>query len=420
MSGVLDEKVLMSPPKGMEEPNSDVWELLRGVNGLRQSGRTFARKLLKCLYEFGFRAASADECVLIYNEESKGGEGAPPAGEQSTLVIITVVDDLVEVGNDRTLLRRVIDHLRRTFELTEDGELNWFLGVCFKHETCGIIADQSAYLQGCLERYGLTGIKPKPTPMVYKLLLSPNKGDVDPEMHSFYRAMVGSLIYMSTWTRPDIAQAVGYLARFLAQPTEQAVIAAKRVFAYLKATQHHSICFNKKGFTTRDPDDLLYAYTDSSDADCPETRKSTGGYLVSFNGTPVGWRSARQQIVALSSCESEYIQAALAAKEILHLRSILFHLGFEQRRTLLYVDNEAAVALSDNAVHRNRSKHIERRFHFLRQCTAAGFVLCTKIATENNIADMFTKALGVEKYGLLRHAMGVRDRRGNKLEQPSV
>eukprot|EP00961_Rhodomonas_salina_P050151 673671-Rhodomonas_salina.2 len=246
--------------------------------------------------------------------------------------------------------------------------------------------------------------------MAFRLVLNANEEEPEVQLHSFYRAIVGSLIWMAIWTRPDISQAVGYLARFLAKPTTAAVNAAKRVFAYLKATPNYSIQFNAAGAVDRAPDELLYAYTDSSDADCPTTRRSTGGYIVMFNGTPISWSSALQHIVALSSCESEYIQAGLAAKEILHLRSILYHLGFPQRRTLLYIDNEAAVALSDNPVHRNRSKHIERRWHFLRQCAAEGFILCTKIPSAQNITDIFTKSLGEEKFRVLRHAMGVQDR----------
>eukprot|EP00961_Rhodomonas_salina_P283185 3826967-Rhodomonas_salina.1 len=413
MSGVLSERVYMSPPRGMEEPDKDgqVWELLKGVNGLKQGGSTFARTLLKEMYSFGFVAASADECVLIYTETSDGSAGRPPKGEKSILVVLTVVDDLVEVGNDKTLLRRMIDHLKKTFELTEDGRMEWFLGVAYRYDPSGaIVADQSAYLDGCLQRYQLTGINPKPTPMSFKLVLTANEEEPDMELHSYYRAVVGSLVWMASWTRPDVAQAVGYLARFLSRPTKAAVQAAHRVFAYLKGTANYSISFNPSGAVDRAADELLYAYTDSSDADCPVSRRSTGGYLVMYNGTPVSWSSSLQKILALSSCESEYIQAALAAKEVLHLRAIFNHLGFEQRRTLLYIDNEATVALSDSPVHRNRSKHIERRWHFLRQCAAEGFILATKISSEQNVADLFTKALGEEKFKILRHAMGVRDR----------
>eukprot|EP00961_Rhodomonas_salina_P014582 195674-Rhodomonas_salina.1 len=140
--------------------------------------------------------------------------------------------------------------------------------------------------------------------MSYRLVLTANEEEPDLKMHAYFRAAVGSLMYMVSWTRPDLAQAVGYLVRFLSRPTDQAVKAVHRVFANLSSTPHHSIKFNVAGSGKRAKGDQLYAYTDSSDADCPTSRRSTGGYLVMYNGAPVAWSSALQKIVALSSCES--------------------------------------------------------------------------------------------------------------------
>eukprot|EP00961_Rhodomonas_salina_P146753 1975827-Rhodomonas_salina.1 len=124
----------MSPPPGCEEPNGHVWRLHSGQYGLRQSSNAFARMLLLRLYEFGFKAASADECVLVYREPMEGAND----GSESVLVILTVVDDLLEVGNDQRLLRRVLDHLKQYFQLTEDGEIDFFLGVKFTRDSdCG-------------------------------------------------------------------------------------------------------------------------------------------------------------------------------------------------------------------------------------------------------------------------------------------
>ena len=138
----------------------------------------------------------------------------------------------------------------------------------------------------------------------------------------------------------------------MSAPSKQAVKAAHRVFAYLKCTANACVKYAANGASDRKADEHLYAYTNLSDADCKISARSTGGYVIFFNGCPISWSSALQKIVALSSCESEYIQAALAAKEVLYLRSILQRMGLAQRRTIMYIDNMAALNLTENPVNR--------------------------------------------------------------------
>ena len=147
----------------------------------------------------------------------------------------------------------------------------------------------------------------------------------------------------------------------------------------------------------------LYVYFDSSDADYKITGKSTDGKFVIFlNGILIAWRSGRQSIVTLSTCESEYVQATLTAIEILHLRETLDNMGFKQDTTVCYQDNHACIKLSENPVARGKTKHIKRRFHFIRQCVSQGEIRLEPISTHLQISDIFTKPLPVAQFLYLR------------------
>jgi len=401
LAAELHEEIYMEPPEGFEEPDGSVWLMLMGLYGLMQSGRNFWRKLASKLYDFGFHAITSDECCFIYRENN------------DVIIIATVVDDLVQTGNSRALLHKVLTYLREHFNLTDDGDLEWFLGVAYRRLPDGSIeANQTAYIEKCLKKFHLEEIAEKSTPMATTLVLQRGEGEPDAVLQSYFRALIGSLIYLVTWTRPDIAFAVNYLARFMACPTKQAVKAAHHVFAYLKKTKGHAFIYHGANATGRPTGEELYAYTDSSDADCKDTRRSTGGYLVFYNGTPVSWSSALQKIVALSSCESEYIQAALGAKEILYLREILQLAGFGQRRTTMYIDNKAALDLSENPVQHGRTKHIGRRWHFLRECVREGLLLTVAVEGKLNVADIFTKPLSKDAFEPFITALSLRTPQG--------
>jgi hypothetical protein len=121
-----------------------------------------------------------------------------------------------------------------------------------------------------------------------------------------------------------------------------------------------------------------------------------------LGGSPIAWKSGRLPLVTLSSAESEYVQITLACQEIIYLREMLDDLGYPQGATVILEDNQAAIAICNNPCHRSRTRHITRRYHFIRQCVRAGTVYVKYVPSEKNAADIFTKPLGVETYGSLR------------------
>jgi hypothetical protein len=196
------------------------------------------------------------------------------------------------------------------------------------------------------------------------------------------------------------------IARYVTKATPILLNHLKRVLRYLKGTKDMGMRMYAHDPLGHGP--KLTVYVDASDADCKVTRRSTGGYVIYYNGTPIAWRSARQPLVTLSTAESEYVQATLACQEILALRHLYEELGFPMDEpTVLYEDNKAAIDLSVNPCSRGHTKHIERRWHFVRQCDANKEVVLAKVSGELNPADLFTKALAFDKFNLFRRLLGV-------------
>lgn len=218
-----------------------------------------------------------------------------------------------------------------------------------------------------------------------------------------YRRLVGKLQYL-TVTRPDIVYAVNVLSQFTSSPKHSHMVAVERVLRYLKCTPGQGILLRKEGPLE------LEAYCDADWAGCPLTRRSCSGYFMSLGGSPVSWRTKKQSVVAKSSAEAEYRAMATVVSEIVWLRWLLKDLQAPQSRgTSLYCDNQAALHIAMNPVFHERTKHVEMDCYFVRERCQSGEVIPRKIWTKDQIADMFTKALGKDRLKTLTSKLGIAD-----------
>ncbi|XP_062191325.1 secreted RxLR effector protein 161-like [Phragmites australis] len=222
-----------------------------------------------------------------------------------------------------------------------------------------------------------------------------------------YRSIVGSLRYLCN-SRPDLAFAVGYLSRFMEVPRQEHMAAVKRVLRYVAGTMHMGVHYyygGKKEIAPR-----LLGYSDSDLAGDVNDRKSTSGLVFFLANGPIAWQSAKQKVVALSSCEAEYIAAAGAACQGIWLARLLAELiGGEALAPKLMVDNKSALALMKNHVHHDRSKHIDVKFHFIRECCDRKLIDVEFVGTELQLGDVLTKALGRVRFQELRHKIGMKN-----------
>ncbi|CAM1292454.1 Uncharacterised protein r2_g164 [Pycnogonum litorale] len=268
------------------------------------------------------------------------------------------------------------------------GKLSWFLGIEFNRENDYIEMHQRVYVEKILSRFQMNDCKPKATPCEIGI----NKIKVDEseelETPNAYRAIVGSLIYVMTGTRPDLCYIVTKLSQYMANPKQVHLNIAKRVLRYLKCALDHGLKFQRSDTPLK-----LIGFCDS-DWGSSDDRCSISGYCFRLcpDGSLISWKSKKQQTVALSTCEAEYIALATATQEAKFLKQLFTDMqGCEQRNILLHVDNQGAIALAKNPVYHQRSKHIDIKYHFVRSEILKGNINLQYIQTEYNIADVFTK-----------------------------
>jgi hypothetical protein len=266
--------------------------------------------------------------------------------------------------------------------------------MCFTRDptTGAITIDQHRYIDTLLDRHNMANCNGVHTPALPgdHAPLEPPHAPL-PLMEAAardFRSLVGGLLYIAVCTRPDIAFAVSQLARAVTTPTSADSQAAKRVLRYLKS--------HPDGITFR-PQPLLCltGYADASYAADPHTRRSTTGYVFFVAGGAVAWRSKLQSVVAMSTTEAEYIAACHAALEAVPLRELLANLDFPMTEaTIIYEDNQAALQLSVDPIAQQRTKHIAVRYHKIRELVAQRIIDMVSISTQEQVADLLTKALG--------------------------
>jgi hypothetical protein len=259
---------------------------------------------------------------------------------------------------------------------------------------------QSAYVDQMLVRFGMAECKSVATPA--EGVLSRVKPEDGASADGEYMSMVGSLLYAATMTRPDIAYAVQALGRHMRASGPEHVTAAKRVMRYLQGTREMGIQFGPTEVSELE----LEGYCDSDWGSDLDTRRSTTGYVFMMGGGAVSWGSKLQPTVALSSSEAEYMAASAAVQEAVYMRSLLGDLDMVQAEaTKIYEDNQGCIALSENPVMHRRTKHIDIRFHFIRERVESGQVKLCYVPTGQQLADLLTKPLGRQQVTRLRERL---------------
>ncbi|KAL0448574.1 UNVERIFIED_CONTAM: Retrovirus-related Pol polyprotein from transposon RE1 [Sesamum latifolium] len=226
---------------------------------------------------------------------------------------------------------------------------------------------------------------PVNTPIEYGVKLSKDDGARKVDSTTF-QSLVGSLRYL-TCTRPNILFAVGLVSRFMENPSKEHMNAAKRILRYLKGTFDYGI------FYTSSNDVCLKGYCDSDYAGDVSDHKKTTGFMFYFEENAIPWCSTKQPIVTLSTCESEYVNTTARMCHAIWLRRLLSEPYFAQDgATKIMKDNKSAIALAKNRMFHERSKHIDAKFHFIRDCIATKEIEVEYIKTLDQVADIFTKA----------------------------
>ena len=404
LNGILDETIYMKQPREFAIPGDlRVCILKKGLYGLRQSGRIWYETLRDHLKANGFIQLKSDDCIY-----TKG------TAENNDLIMLTVsTDDILVACDNVGDLLAVKEMLCNRFEMKDRGEIRQHLAMHISRDRISrtISIHQSPYIRSVIEKFGMSNCTPCNTPLIVnagRLLYREKKALSDSERNHMqsvpYQEAVGSLIYISITTRPDIAAAVGIVGQFVSNPGLVHWKAVKRIFRYLQGTVdlslvlggHHGGPVNIRGLC------------DSDWASDVDDRKSRTGYLFYIQGSLISWKSSKQQSVATSSTEAEYMAAYHATCEAIWLRRILGELGFSQSNaTNIEEDNSSCIAITKNPVYSNRLKHVDIKYHFTRNCVSNGDVKFIYCPTAYMTADCLTKGLPERVFRKFRDDMNI-------------
>ncbi|KAK3894704.1 hypothetical protein Pcinc_001550 [Petrolisthes cinctipes] len=383
LNGTLMEEVYMKQPDGFVEQGKEtmVCKLKKSIYGLKQSPRCWNYALDSSLRELGFVQTSGDPCIYVNLEEF--------------FIVAVYVDAIILACNCDDNVRKVKDSLASQFKLKDLSELQYFLGVKVVQNTVKgqIWIGQPLYIENILKKFGMEDSKPVETPV------DPNQKvcKVTDECTIFdkeqYQSAVGSLLYLSVKTRPDIAYAVNSVTRYSTKPTSQHWKAVKRIMRYLKGTRDLGILYNYNGSTD------FVGYSDADWAGDIKDRKSTSGYCFHLGGGPVSWSSKKQSCVALSTAEAEYMALASAIQEAVWLRKLAVDIQIDCKSPLLlYEDNQSTIAMSKNPQFLGKTKHIDIKFHYVREKCNENVIQLVYCPINDMIADIFTKGLNKDKF----------------------
>lgn len=377
LNGELQETVYMKLPPGCDyEDPSLVCHLQKGLYGLKQAANIWNKKLDSVLRKLGFKPSESDPC--LYSKHNDDG----------TMSFIAVyVDDLIIVCKSEKEHEAIFKNLNSHFKVTSLGDITHFLGIHVIRSQDGVSLNQKAYIQKLLTRFGLQDAKSSKIPLDPGYIQSKEEETERlPNNHQF-ASLIGGLLYIAVNTRPDIAVAVSILGRKTSNPSQDDWNEAKRVLRYLKGTIDHRLVLGIDS-------SQLEVFVDADWAGDSKDRKSTSGFLFRYAGGMIGWNARKQDNVTLSSTEAEYVAMADCCKELTWILRLFNDLKIVTTLPVkINEDNQSCIKqLSAPNINR-RSKHIETKYHFIRQLKQDGIINPQYLPTEDMIADMMTKPL---------------------------
>lgn len=389
LNGTLEETIFMRIPVGFSDPthSGQVLKLKKAIYGLKQSSRMWYKKVDECLLKIGYFKSKYEPCMYLKRVNKN-------------IVIVTLyVDDFFIFSNDLKETQSLKDILANNFKIKDLGELKKCLGVNVNIDKCkkSISLNQKDYIEKILHKFHMSNCKTVLTPMESKLQPSG-----DSYVGNFpYQQIIGCLMYLAVLTRPDIAFAVGFLSQFNNSYTKEHCAYVKRILKYLKKTKDFGLVYSHDG------NSLLEGYVDSDWGGNIIDRRSYTGYCFTLSGCIISWECKKQQTVALSSSEAEYMAMTEACKEAIYLKNLQFEITKKLYSIDLYNDNQSAQKLAFNPVFHKRTKHIDIRYHFCRDCVSKGIVNLKYMSTAEMPADLLTKALCSIKHHKFLDKLGI-------------
>ncbi|KAK0594609.1 hypothetical protein LWI29_023351 [Acer saccharum] len=402
LNGNLEESIYMIQPEGSVSPDQEqkVCKLQRYIYGLKQASRSWNIRFDDVITTYGFEQNVDELCVYKRIIDKK------------VVFLVLYVDDILLIGNDVGVLSEVKCWLASQFQMKDLGEASYVLGIQLIRDRKNklIALSQASYIDKILVQFSMQNSKKGNLPSKHGVHLSKEQcpktpQEVEDMRRVPYASAVGSLMYAMLCMRPDICFAVGVASRYQSNPGLDHWVAVKTILKYLRRTRNYTLVYSGQ-------DLIPLGYTDSDFQSDRDSRKSTSGLVFTLGSGAIVWRSIKQSCIVDSTMEVEYVAACEAAKEAVWLRKFLSDLEVVpdlNKPITLYCDNSGAVANSKEPRSHKRGKHIERKYHLIREIVQRGDVIVTKIASQDNHADPFTKTLPAKVFEGHLEGLGLRD-----------
>ncbi|KAJ4721050.1 Retrovirus-related Pol polyprotein from transposon TNT 1-94 [Melia azedarach] len=387
LHGELEEEIYMTQPDGFQVPGKEdyVCKLKKSLYGLKQSPRQWYKRFDSYMIEIGYTRSPYD-CCVYYSKATNG----------SLIYLVLYVNDMLIAAENKSDVQKLKDLLSVEFEMKDLGAARKILGMEIYRDRSKkkLFLSQKGYIQKILSRFGMSTAKPIDTPSAANAHLSVAFAPKSVEEKEYmsrvpYTSAVGSLMYAMVCTRPDLAQSVNVVSRFMGEPSKEHWQAVKRIFRYLKGTFDVGLIYGG------DTQCLVTGFSDSDYAGDVDSRRSMTGYVFTLGSSVVSWKATLQPTVTLSTTEAEYMALTEAAKEGIWLKGLVSDLGLHHDQAIVYCDSLSAICLAKDQVHHERTKHIDVRYHFLR---SEKRIKVNKVGTADNPADMFTKPVPHSKF----------------------
>ncbi|KAG8491868.1 hypothetical protein CXB51_015214 [Gossypium anomalum] len=398
LHGELEEDIYMQQPEGfiVLEKEDYVCLLRKSLYGLKQSPRQWYKRFDSFMASHDFKRSSLDSCVY-FKKNSNG----------SFVYILLYVDDMLIAAKDKGEIRKVKAQLSEEFEMKDLGPAKKILGmkILRDRKASKLYLSQKGYIEKVLCRFNMQSAKPVSTPLAahFRLssALSPQSDDeIEYMSHVPYSSAVGSLMYAMVCSRPDLSYAVSAVSRYMASPGKEHWKAVQWILRYLRGTTDVCLQFRR----TKDG---VIGYVDADFAGDLDRRRSLTGYVFTIGGCAISWKATLQTTVALSTTEAEYMAITEACKEAIWLKGLFSKLNKDLQISTVFCDSQSAIFLTKDQMFHERTKHIDFRYHFVRDIIARGDIVVSKISTHENPADMMTKSLPITKFEHCLDLVGV-------------
>lgn len=400
LHGNLKETIYMQQPEGFIKSGEEnkVCLLQKSIYGLKQSSRTWFEETKYVIINENFVQSSYEPCIF-YKIDAK-----------IFIVIALYVDDYFIFYNNKEECEKIKKALQNKFKIKDLGPAKLILGMNIDRDRIknSIKLSNKNYISSMLKKFQMDNANSVGTPLETGIKLK--KDSID-ERFNFYQELIGSIMYLSVTCRPDIAYAASYLSQFNNFHEKSHWVAAKRVLRYLKGTADLGLVYSNES-------QGLHSYVDADWGNDIVDRKSYSGFVLLLGGTAVAWESKKQKIVSLSTTEAEYISLSDGAKETVFNFKLIDELikNFNDNGNILgatngikmYCDNQSALALSNNDINGKRSKHIDIRYHYVKNLVKSQLIEPNYISTKDMLADFLTKPVNVEKHKFCYKGIGMK------------